>query len=310
MLAEFMARIGNVALRRALERPTAIYAQCLMEAGMIGLAGALVGLGLIELGLIACRLVLPPDFAILTRLQGGDVLIALALAVFSALMAGLYPSWRTSRVAYGMQLKGDHSVAWVLPPVLSSLRRNPLAATLIALQIAVTLAVLCNALFIIERRSAQSRSDSGVRDEADVFSVDIRWHGSTADIPSRERTDLAALRSLPQVADAVASIDHPLGGPNLVFGITLHPDRPGSGTQSMVYTVDEHGVDTLGVRLIAGRNFRATEVNDWSYSTGLPASIGGIIVTQALANRLDPHGQVLGRTVTLSPGGTGRRSSA
>jgi putative ABC transport system permease protein len=191
-----------------------------------------------------------------------------------------------------------------MPPVLSSLRRNRLAATLIALQIAVTLAVLCNALFVIEQRSAESRSDSGVRDEGEVFSVDIRWHGSTADIPSRERADLAALRSLPQVVDAVASIDHPLGGSTLVFGITLHPERPGSGTQSMVYTVDEHGIDTLGVRLVAGRNFRATEVNDWSYSTGLPASIGGIIVTQALATRLDPDGQVLGRTVTLSPGGT------
>jgi putative ABC transport system permease protein len=108
MLAKFMTRIGNVALRRALgaTRP-AIYAQCLMEAGMIGLAGALVGIGLIELGLIACRLVLPSDFASLTRLHRGDVLIALALAILAALVAGLYPSWRTSRVAYGVQLKGQ-----------------------------------------------------------------------------------------------------------------------------------------------------------------------------------------------------------
>ena len=191
-----------------------------------------------------------------------------------------------------------------LPPMLSSLRRNRLAATLIALQVAVTLAVLCNALFIIQRRAAESHSPSGVRDEGDVFAVDIRWHGAMADIPSRERADLAALRSLPEVVDAVASIDHPLGGPTLGFSLTLHPDQPASSAQSMVYPVDDHGVNTLGVRLIAGRNFRPADINDWSYSAALPSSIAGIIITQALAKRLDPHGEVLGRVVTLSPGGT------
>ena len=108
LLAKFQARSGSVALRRALgaTRP-AIYAQCVMEAVMIGVAGALVGFGLIELGLSACRLVLPGDFAILTQLRGGDLLIALALAVLSAVAAGLYPAWRTSRVEFGMQLKGQ-----------------------------------------------------------------------------------------------------------------------------------------------------------------------------------------------------------
>jgi len=106
MLAKFMSRLGSVALRRALgaSRP-AIYAQCLIEAAMIGVAGALVGLGLIEVGLIACRLVLPTDFAILTRLRSADVLIALGLAILSALVAGVYPSWRTTRVECAMQLK-------------------------------------------------------------------------------------------------------------------------------------------------------------------------------------------------------------
>lgn len=108
MLAKFMARIGSVALRRALgaSRP-AIYAQCLMEAAMIGVAGALAGFALIQIGLIACRLVLPDDFAILTQLRSADVLLALGLAIASALVAGLYPTWRTSRVEYGMQLKGQ-----------------------------------------------------------------------------------------------------------------------------------------------------------------------------------------------------------
>lgn len=189
-----------------------------------------------------------------------------------------------------------------MPPMLSSLRRNRLAAALIALQVAVTLAVLCNALFIIQRRAAESHSVSGVRDEGDVFAVDIRWHGAIPDISARERRDLAALRALPEVTDAVASIDHPLGGPALGFTITLHPERPASAIQTVVYPVDDHALATLGVRLIAGRNFRPAEVMDWSYSTGLPSSLGGVIITQALAHRLDPTGPVLGRIATLNPG--------
>jgi putative ABC transport system permease protein len=36
-----------------------------------------------------------------------------------------------------------------LVPILSSLRRNKMGAALIGLQIALTLAIVCNALFII-----------------------------------------------------------------------------------------------------------------------------------------------------------------
>lgn len=191
-----------------------------------------------------------------------------------------------------------------LGPILSSLRRNKVGAALIALQIALTLAVLCNALFIIEQQTALSRKPSGVADESSVFVITNQWAGKPADVAAREQTDLAALRALPQVVDATASIDHPLGGPAVGEGISLHPEKPRSGIGTMVYTGDDHTINTLGLRLIAGRNFRPEDIVV-RHGIGEPsASLGGIIVTRALARALDPSGKVLGRTASIFPDAT------
>jgi putative ABC transport system permease protein len=106
MLANVMARAGAVGVRRALgaTRP-AIFAQFMVEAAVIGLAGGLVGLGLTELGLVSCRVVLEGDLSVLMRLHGSDVLIALAVALAATLPAGLYPTWRAMQVQPALQLK-------------------------------------------------------------------------------------------------------------------------------------------------------------------------------------------------------------
>ncbi len=188
-----------------------------------------------------------------------------------------------------------------LGPILSSLRRNKVGAALIALQIALTLAVLCNALFIIREQTGLSRQPSGVEDEASVFVVSNQWVGRSGDLAAREKTDLVGLRSLPQVVDATASPDHPLGGPVIVEGIRLLPGTPRSGAGGMVYAVDDHALNTLGLRLIAGRNFRPEEIVSRSGVGEHSASLGGVIITQALARTLESDGKVLGRTVLIVP---------
>ncbi len=189
-------------------------------------------------------------------------------------------------------------------PILSSLRRNKVGAALIALQIAVTLAVLCNALFIIQQQTALSRATSGVQDEASVFIITNRWIGDAGNVAAREQADLAALRALPQIADATVSNDHPLGGPVMVELITLRPDNPRSGTGAMVYEVDDHAINTLGLRLISGRNFRPDEVISRNGVGEHQAALGGVIVTQAVARALDPRGNVLGQRALIIPDGT------
>ena len=108
MLAKFMASAGAVSVRRALGATReAIFAQFMVEAGVIGLLGGLVGVGLTHLGLVSCRAVLDEDLSVLTRFHASDVLIALAVALAATLLAGLYPTWRAMQVQPAVQLKAQ-----------------------------------------------------------------------------------------------------------------------------------------------------------------------------------------------------------
>jgi putative ABC transport system permease protein len=108
MLAKYMSRSASVGVRRALgaDRP-AIFAQGLVEAGMLGLVGGLIGVGLIQLGLIGSRAELPQDLAVLTHMRAGDFFIAVSLAIVTALLAGLYPAWRAMQVEPALQIKSE-----------------------------------------------------------------------------------------------------------------------------------------------------------------------------------------------------------
>lgn len=106
MLAKFMARTTQVSVRRALGADArAIFSQCLVEAGTIGQAGGAVGLGLTVLGLGVAAGLFGDAAATLTHLGGGDVIIAIVLSVATALLAGLYPTWRAARIQPAWQLK-------------------------------------------------------------------------------------------------------------------------------------------------------------------------------------------------------------
>jgi putative ABC transport system permease protein len=106
MFVKFMGNTAAVAVRRALGATRqAIFEQCLVEAGVIGLTGGLVGIALTKLGLISCRSVLTQDLSVLTRLRGGDVTIALGAAIVATLLAGLYPTWRATQVQPAAHLK-------------------------------------------------------------------------------------------------------------------------------------------------------------------------------------------------------------
>jgi putative ABC transport system permease protein len=111
MLAKFGSRAGELGVRRAMGGSRSdIFLQCLLETAVIGVAGGLLGLGLTALGLAADRALLAPGeknvaLDVLTRLDTGMLVITLTVAVASTLCAGLYPTWRASRVQPAWQLK-------------------------------------------------------------------------------------------------------------------------------------------------------------------------------------------------------------
>ncbi|MGY1458697.1 MULTISPECIES: ABC transporter permease [unclassified Luteimonas] len=107
LLAKFMRRSGEIGVRRALgASKAAIFAQALVEAAAVGLAGGVLGLVLALLGLWAVRQQ-PATYAELARLDPAMLLLTFLLAVTASVLAGLLPAWRACQVAPAIQLKSQ-----------------------------------------------------------------------------------------------------------------------------------------------------------------------------------------------------------
>ncbi len=105
LLAKFLRRSGEIGVRRALGASrAAVFAQCLVEAGMIGLLGGVVGWLLTLAGLWLVRQQ-PTAYADLAHLNLPMFLATFVLAVAVSLLAGALPAFRASQVAPGLQLK-------------------------------------------------------------------------------------------------------------------------------------------------------------------------------------------------------------
>ncbi|RRN79877.1 FtsX-like permease family protein [Pseudoxanthomonas sp. SGD-10] len=107
LLAKFLRRGSEIGVRRALGASRgAIFAQCLVEAGTVGLFGGVLGLGLAMLGLWGVRQQ-PASYANLAHLDGWMLLLTFVLAVASSVLAGVVPAWRAMQVAPAIQLKSQ-----------------------------------------------------------------------------------------------------------------------------------------------------------------------------------------------------------
>ncbi len=105
LLAKFLRRSGEIGVRRALgATQRAVFAQCLVEAGLVGLLGGIAGWLLALAGLWLVRQQ-PAAYADLAHLDTSMFFLTFALAIAASLLAGLLPALRASRLPLGMQLK-------------------------------------------------------------------------------------------------------------------------------------------------------------------------------------------------------------
>ncbi len=107
LLAKFLRRSGEIGVRRALGASRGqIFLQSLVEAGTVGLAGGILGLGLAMLGLYAVRQQ-PVDYAKLATLDGSMLLLTFGLTLAASLLAGFLPALRAMQVTPAIQLKSQ-----------------------------------------------------------------------------------------------------------------------------------------------------------------------------------------------------------
>ena len=184
-----------------------------------------------------------------------------------------------------------------IKPILAALKRHKAGTILIAMQIALTLAIVCNAIFIIHQRLERVQRPTGMV-ESDLMAIQSRFVGTEeTKAGPLVKEDLVALRQLPGVQDAVAMNSYPLRGGGWSTGVRTDVDAKNSKAHTTQYFGDEHALPTMALKLIAGRNFRSDEIVEAEPQAIPDPAV--IIVSKALADKMYPEGSALGKTMYI-----------
>ncbi|EQD57340.1 membrane protein containing DUF214, permase predicted, partial [mine drainage metagenome] len=125
---------SEIGVRRALGASRrAIFMQLLIESGLVGLAGGMLGLLLTLLGLWAVRQQ-PSDYAKLASLDPAMLLATFVLALLGSLLAGALPAWRACLTPARAATQGAMRTVMAIRPIIASLSRHRIAALLIVFE--------------------------------------------------------------------------------------------------------------------------------------------------------------------------------
>jgi putative ABC transport system permease protein len=192
------------------------------------------------------------------------------------------------------------AINWEIGPIFRAMLRNKVGAILIALQIAVTMTIIVNSVYIIVERSKEMQRDSGIDNENSFYLTSIGF-AKNFNVPVTIEEDMNTLRALPGIVDAVQINAVPNSGSGWSMGLKTQSGVEYDGVGTAVYMVDEHGINALDVEIIAGENFAPTDIGirvvgqvDWPNKT---------ILTKAMAENLFPdipYQSVVGKTVYIN----------
>jgi putative ABC transport system permease protein len=180
-------------------------------------------------------------------------------------------------------------------PILSALLRNRTGAALVAMQVAIALAVLVNAVYIIVQRIEKIHRPTGI-DEQNILVVESAGFTDRFRQTRSVRDDLAYLRGVSGVIAATASNSIPLSSGGNNDSLVTRPDAQRTGYINDL-EIDEQGLDALGVKLVAGRNFRHDEIQPALTKNDAFRFVPQIIVSRALGAYLFPNQSPLGKQV-------------
>lgn len=184
-----------------------------------------------------------------------------------------------------------------IAPILAALKRQKTAAALIAIEIALCCAIICNALFLIAHRLERSQIVSGVA-ESELIRIRTAGLGrdNPADAGAQAREAVAALAALPGVKSATLVNQVPFGNSSWNTSLRLGPDDRSSIVNVGSYYGDEQLLETFGLKLIAGRDFEPEEYVDFLDLLVTDAQEPSVvIITKALAKKLYGDADPLGR---------------
>jgi len=254
LLARTAARSKEFAMRAALGAGRwRLASQMLAESFVLAAAGALLGLGLAyatvrylaHQGSIALPLLSS------VRIDGEALGWTLLITIISAVLFGLFPGLKISGKDLQSSLKDmGHGMS-------AGRRHNRVRATLVISEVALACVLLISAALLLRSFLRVLDVDLGFRpSQAYAIQVDLDDKMNQAQVAVRFREVLDDVKTIPGIQQAGISDNLPLEG-NRSWGIQAKGKQHREGEQSdaFVYMVTPGYLETMGMRLIQGREF-------------------------------------------------------
>jgi putative ABC transport system permease protein len=188
-------------------------------------------------------------------------------------------------------------------PILSALLRNKTGPLLVALQVALSLAILANAVHIVNERRAVMTRPSGMADEHALFHVAVRTLANTT--PEQQLADIKrqtdVLRTVGGVV-AVAQVSQvPMSRSGSNTDIALDPRQERPSAHVSTYVSGDSLVKAFGLTLVDGRDFQPQELVDVNERTE-DVYPPGVIISKPVADKLWPGTSAVGKTMYFGTG--------
>ena len=193
-------------------------------------------------------------------------------------------------------------------PILSALLRNKTGPVLVAIQVALSLGILANALHIVQVRQAVSARPTGLEREEDLYVISVRHlkQGGHEDQLAAQRKDTATLRAVPGVLSVAETSQMPLSRSGNYTGLAVDRKQTRTTATSTSYNSADSLVKTWGLKLTEGRDFYPNEVPEIDVNTSDDFPKVGI-VTRTLAEKMWPgQSSYVGKTVYFGVGDKSR----
>jgi predicted permease len=259
LLARLANRERDLVLRAALGAGRArLIRQLLAESAVLASAGGLLGVGLSAVAAPLLAAVAPATMARLTaaRLDASVLAFALALSILTAVVFGLLPAIRGSRLDLQGALHGAGRRTAQAP---SSLARR----VLIAADVALAVVLLVGAGLMIRSMGRLLGLNPGF-DPEHVLSMQISMVGAAY---AKDEAVLATtsaivdrLRALPGVESAAAAGQIPLGGNGDTWGFHIEGRPAGAEDPSVErYSVTPDYFSVMRIPLLKGRLITAAD---------------------------------------------------
>jgi putative ABC transport system permease protein len=293
VLTRAMARQKELAIRKALGASrTELIAQMVMESLVLSLIGGLLGLAVAHWGIKAILALKPADILRPEQIHIGIpvLLFTTVASILAGMLFGIFPALYVSRT----------EVITVIKQGAQFTRTSPrtMRAALIVIEVSLASVLLIGAGFMIRSLLSVLEVDPGFSPDHLLtmhFSLPPDRYATNEQMGAFCRQALERISALPGVKAASFADGLPLTRIRLMRFTLEDRPTPKHGSEP---TADMRGIsspsyfETLGMSLVAGRNFTADEINQ-----KLPV----IVINQTLATKLWPNQDAIGKHIVSVP---------